>query len=191
MIEIPVNTSLTSQNVTLIDDEDYSLVSQYKWGVSGIRKNGRLWLYVQGWSYALRQKHVYLHRLILGAKKGQVVDHINGDRFDNRRSNLRICTLAENARNRIKHCATNKYKGVGAVIRDKGMGYKASIFHSGKYYWLGIFDNEIEAARAYDAAAIRLHGEFALLNFPHEKNLHEIGHTSNYKFPETSCMEAK
>jgi hypothetical protein len=98
------------------------------------------------------------------AERGEQIDHKNGNGLDNRRDNLRKATATENNRNRMKlraPCAS-KYKGVwrhydkwGAAIWDKGKSIK-----------LGRFDTEAKAAEAYDAAARRLHGEFARVNFP-------------------------
>lgn len=102
---------------------------------------------------------VYLHRLIMKAPKGMVVDHINGDRFDNRKCNLRICTQAENMRNR-KPNAGVKYKGV----RLKYSRFEARIGVGKKQIFIGKFDTEIEAAMAYNEAAVKFHGEYARLN---------------------------
>ena len=113
-------------------------------------------------------KSVYFHKLILGASNDVEVDHINLNRFDNRRSNLRIASHAENQRNRRAH-------------RDNQSGFKGVCLntHTGKYFayinadkkrtYLGSFATSVQAAKAYDDAAIILHGEFARLNFEKEK----------------------
>jgi hypothetical protein len=96
--------------------------------------------------------------------EGMVVDHINGNGLNNRRSNMRNCTRAQNSANRRpKRGAASPYKGV--FPRPDGK-FEASICHDGRKQYLGRFENEIEAARAYDKKAKELHGEFAYLNFP-------------------------
>jgi hypothetical protein len=107
-------------------------------------------------------KHKFLHRLIMGAPKGVEVDHINGEGRDNRRSNLRLCTHAENGRNSVSRTGKSQYKG---VYFDSRRGrWIARIRKDRKYHWLGSFHNEEDAARAYNLAAPKLHGEFARPN---------------------------
>ena len=95
------------------------------------------------------------------------VDHINGNPLDNRKSNLRICTNAENQRNRgVNKNNTSGYKGVCWAKQNKK--WKARIKHNGKLIHLGYYKDKEEAARAYDKKAKELHGEYAYLNFPDE-----------------------
>jgi hypothetical protein len=97
---------------------------------------------------------------------GQVVDHINGDIYDNRRSNLRLCTNAENIRNAQKRCikkATSKFKGVG--FDSNRNRWRATITVDWKTKHLGYFDSEEDAAKAYDIASEKYHGEFGRKNF--------------------------
>jgi hypothetical protein len=168
MIEIPVKSVHTqAPTVALIDDEDFEAVRKFVWTASGRVHKDNKWLYpcshVPSFGYT-----VAMHRLILPAPKGMITDHINGDRFDNRRQNLRICTKAENMRNRQKGVRTKcKYKGV----HKHGRKYLASICANSIQKVIGSFDSELDAALAYDRAAIELHGEFARLNFPLEKKL--------------------
>lgn len=106
---------------------------------------------------------VYLHRFIADAPPELHVDHINGDRLDNRRANLRVCTAAENNRNCSKQRSGGApYKGLTA----RGNKWEASICLDRTTHNLGTFADPTQAALAYDAAARRLHGEFARLNFP-------------------------
>lgn len=104
-----------------------------------------------------------MHRLIMEAKQQQKVDHINGDGLDNRKENLRFATTSENAMNK---CSTknksSSYKGVSWYKRYKK--WQAQIKFKGKSIYIGIFDTEIEAAKAYDNKAKELFGEFAKLN---------------------------
>jgi hypothetical protein len=95
------------------------------------------------------------------------IDHVNGDGLDNRRENLRVATHAQNASNRgVRVNNTSGFKGVHANHSGRGKQWFAYITTNYKRQHLGMFGTAEEAARAYDAAAVRLHGEFARLNFP-------------------------
>jgi len=151
-----------SSRVALVDDDDAPTVGGLRWQCIEPQPG---YLYVT----AKRDgRNVYLHRLVMGAKKGECVDHINGDTLDNRRANLRLCSHAENMRNRKRSKASKfPYKGIGQ--RRDGTKYVAIIRCDGKKFQLGTFDSAEAAAMAYDDAAVRLHGEFARLNFPNKK----------------------
>jgi len=108
---------------------------------------------------------VFMHRFIMGVDKNQIVDHINGNGLDNRRENLRICTRAQNQRNQKKHSTpglTSRFKGVS--LRPFGR-WATRIQVNKKQLNIGSFDTEIEAAKAYDKAAKKIHKEFCRLNF--------------------------
>ena len=125
-------------------------------------------------------KYIFMHRLIMNAPPGKVVDHFNANRQDNRRANLRLCSQAQNIRGRRKFRGTSQFKGVSWNKRIRK--WVASIFCDGKYIWLGHFGDEVEAARAYDKAARELFGEYARLNFPNRGNivLSERTHRASY-----------
>lgn len=107
-------------------------------------------------------KNVYISRQIMAPDQGMVVDHINGNTMDNRRENLRVCTVAENVRNKRKFRGTSKFKG---VCWDKSRGkWLAIIGLNGKQKNLGRFKQEFDAAKAYDNAAEVMHGKFAATN---------------------------
>lgn len=111
-----------------------------------------------------KRSSLTLHRAVLGndIPSGAVIDHINGDTLDNRRSNLRVCSQAQNMLNRVKHTAGgSRYKG---VAKRKSGRYRADIRLGGVRKYLGDYDDEESAARAYNAAAKELFGEFARLN---------------------------
>lgn len=114
---------------------------------------------------------VRLHRVILGAPKGVEVDHINGDGLDCRRENLRLATHLQNGKNRRPSVNnTSGFKGVCRNRRNVRKVWRAEIWtggrRNGRHIFLGCFETAEAAARAYDEAAIRLHGRFARLNFP-------------------------
>lgn len=143
----------------LFDEEDLPLVKQYRWtGMSN------------GWgTYAKAcapgKRTILMHRMILGITSPNVyADHINHDTLDNRRSNLRIATPSQNAYNSraSSNGKSSRFKGV-TWVRRRGR-WQAYICISGKHRHLGYFWNEVDAARAYDAAAQEFFGEFALTN---------------------------
>ena len=108
-------------------------------------------------------EHVFMHRVIAGAERGQKVDHINRDPLDNRRVNLRLCSQHQNLLNKPGNPeALSPYKGVSW----HKYAWVARITLNRKTKWLGYFRSQEEAALAYDEAAREIFGEFALLNFP-------------------------
>jgi hypothetical protein len=162
MIEI----TLTQGKVAIIDNGDLPLVSQYKWHAQKSR-DGRVYAKttLPRAHREERAKRLSMHRLIMGAPEGVLVDHRNGDTLDNRRSNLRLATNKQNNRNIRPHSDSDSpYKGVTYVKRSAC--WISKIGDGGKIYHLGYYDDPIEAARAYDQKARELFGEFANLNFP-------------------------
>jgi hypothetical protein len=130
------------------DPEDAEFIHSRKWVLSP-----------QG--YVRSGKHLVLHRHLTGAGVGQIVDHVNGDRLDNRRANLRICDrVGSNQNRRARRDSKAPFKG----ITRNGNKWLAQIMVQKRYYRLGLFETALQAARAYDAAAIRFHGAFARTN---------------------------
>ncbi len=155
---------LTQGFVTIVDNEDYEELMQYKWCASRTSP---------GYAKALRAAprdadgkthHVYMHREIMNAPKGMVVDHINHEPLDNRRANLRVCTHAQNLANQHKQRGPRSSRFKGVSWYKAGRKWCAYVNVLGRRQWLGYFDDEVLAARVYNGAAAEAFGEFALLN---------------------------
>lgn len=162
---------LTRGEKAIVDDADFESLSAYKWYVMvrpgckhaarTINRNGH-------------RSHVYMHRQVLGARHGQLVDHANRNGLDNRRENLRMCSKAENAWNGNRNIKgkTSKFKGVCLKAnRRERSPWLSTITINGKQKYVGTFKTEIEAAKAYDAAAVKFFGEFAATNFNRRENV--------------------
>jgi hypothetical protein len=151
--------NLTRGKVAIVDDHEYPWLKDFTWCAAV--KGGKF--------YAQTGKSDTMHRMIVNAKKGETVDHINGNTLDNRRENLRVCTHAQNRQNSKKISGSrnlsSKYKGVSHPSENR---WTASITVMWKTIHIGSFSTEIGAARAYDEAARKYHGVFAKLNFPQE-----------------------
>jgi hypothetical protein len=157
-IQVPISRGL----VTLIDDQDASTVLPFRWyAVPASRPVGLF--------YARRnvgRAGLFLHRALLNAAAGLVVDHINGDGLDNRRANLRVASHWQNALNSRQRVGAFGYRGVQRS--DPSCRFKAVIYIKGRATYRGGFDTPEAAARAFDAMAREHYGEFAVLNFPDE-----------------------
>lgn len=162
---IDVSTPRLPGSIVRIDSDDVPLVldGQGRWFAwLGTKASAR--------TYAKRHRLgsgdaiEYMHRLILGAAAGRFGDHRNGDGLDNRRSNLRAASHAENNRNRVGLAgATSRFKGV-SLDRKSGKWF-ACIKYERRTRSLGHYEDEIAAAQAYDTAAREHFGEFARPNF--------------------------
>lgn len=153
MREIP----LTKGKFAIVDDADFAAVSQYKWHFS------------RGYAVATpsrRGKHIFMHRLILNPPLGFQTDHVDGNGLNNRRQNLRVATCRQNQQNGRKRIlmsgrpTSSRYKGVHWHKRDKRWHVRIRD-NSGRRMWLGAFEFEDDARRAYQEAALRIHGKFA------------------------------
>lgn len=140
---------LTQGKFALVDDADFDFLSQWKWCFDG--------------RYAVRAGSIRMHRVINKTPVGRDTDHINGDKLDNRRVNLRSCLHAENTRNLLKMAGKSSiYKG---VTWDKSRNkWKAFLLKDYKAYNLGRFSSEEEAAIAYNNKAKEVFGRFSKLN---------------------------
>jgi hypothetical protein len=145
---------LTRGFVTEIDDPDFGLIARYRWHATGSGD------YIYAATKVSSRKLLYLHRLLLGAPAETSVDHINGNRLDNTRKNLRTCSHAENMRNRRTN--ENSKSGVKGVYWDARRNkWRSGIKANGIKYDLGAYQTLEDAAAAYAKAAAQLHGQFA------------------------------
>lgn len=145
---------VNGKGVAVVDDADYEAVSAHRW-------------YNHGGGYVttiIRGKVVLMHRFLMDAKPGEVIDHRNGDRRDNRRENLRRCNMSQNCAN-SKAPSTNSSGFKGVYWHKKDRRYMARIKVDYKYIYLGQYKDPVVAARVYDAAARKYFGEFAKTNF--------------------------
>lgn len=154
---------LTQGYVATVDDEDFERVSAFKW-FAVVDKSKRRTVHQVYARTKMGDRAIGLHRFLLNALPGQLVDHKNTDGLDCRRENLRLVTREQNGANRRKGIGTSsKFKGVTRWSRGR---WRAQIQSNGKMMHLGIFNHEEDAAREYDRAAKEFFGSFALLNFP-------------------------
>jgi len=165
--------TLTQGMVALVDDEDFEWLNQWKWCVNkktyakrAIYKNGEIQI-------------LLMHRDIMNAQKGMQVDHIDHNCLNNQKSNLRLCNNSQNQMNCNTKGGKSKYKGVVLKIKNRSQTLKngkiktyyyskpfyAQITVNSKKKFLGYFKTEMQAAIAYDEAAVKYFGEFANLNF--------------------------
>lgn len=154
---------LTTGGFALIDAADKPLIDSWRWTW---RRESRGYALSRQSIGGGKQKPVRLHRLILGFPTG-MIDHANGNKLDNRRCNLRLCSDSQNQANRDPLPHSSKFKGV--TVRKSTGHFEAQIWCNYKRIWLGTFSDECEAALAYDAKAIELFGDFARTNFPREQ----------------------
>lgn len=161
MKEIPLTRGL----FTLVDDEDYEALIQYKWQANSVM-GGRHFYARRNWrGEGSKPCYTLMHRAIMNAPKGMDVDHIDGDRLNNTRSNLRIVTRSQNLANRGSH-GIHGFKGIRIVPKNTNKPYGVYIGHNYKQIYLGSYSTVIEAALAYDRKAKELYGDFARLNIP-------------------------
>ena len=169
----------------LIDEEDWDRVKERFWGATGMRNgtfypkttvphpDGGMRSIGNGRTRA-KETRLPLHRFIMNCPEGMEVDHINHNKLDNRKKNLRICTRSENGKNLRKTPGhgTSQFKGVqyspkaSTMIKERSKPWLAGIGVNGTHHSLGMFATEEEAAMVYDEASRKHHGEYGVLNFP-------------------------
>lgn len=153
---------LTKGYVAIVDDGDYELVSRHAWRAR-VKKSGAVYAQTHGFRSDGKKTTLSMHRLIMGVTDSKVqIDHINGIGWDNRRSNMRTCTNAENCKNKgAQRSNTSGVKGVSWHKRDNK--WQAHITSDSKQIYLGVFETKDEAVFARQVASIKYHGEFARL----------------------------
>jgi hypothetical protein len=149
---------LTKGKYAIVDPEDYEKLIEYNW--FAVKDPHTFYAQRNG-----NGKTIKMHRQIMNPPPGLFVDHENHNGLDNRKANLQIATPAQNSRNRLKgrKKTSSRYKGVYLAKETKK--WRAAIYHNNECIHLGYFENEEDAAKAYDKAARLYHGEFASLNF--------------------------
>ncbi len=172
---LAVRYPLTQGQFALVDAQDVaSLQAHGRW--RAVRTQDR-W-YAKAHLHAGKNSYtsIAMHRFILDAPKGMQVDHINGDGLDNRRANLRLVDGHQNQMNQHAAYGRSHFKGVSAAYKG---GWRAEIRLDGKSVWLGHFSNEVDAARAYDAAARKHFKEYAAVNFPDAELMQQLEHAKD------------
>lgn len=149
---------LSQGQFTFVDDEGFEELSKYKWSF-----DGQYCAREEKMVNSKRGKKVYLHRQIMGYPLGKQIDHINLNKLDNRRENLRICTLEQQILNTNPNKRNKSgFKGVSwNKLRNK---WHAQLSIDKKSIYIGYFSTVQEAAKAYNETALKYHGEFARLN---------------------------
>jgi hypothetical protein len=152
---------LTKGKFAIVDDDDFEFVSEHKWYCNSNN------MAVYECRIDRTKIRFLMHRVIMDCPDGMEVDHINGDRLDNRKENLRIVTRHQNMLNRkVRSDSKTGYKGVEYKSdQARSRPYAAYIRIDNKKKTLGHYKTAEEAAKIYDEAALKYHGEYANLNF--------------------------
>lgn len=152
---------LTQGQVALVDDEDFERVSQRKWCAMRRRTYAQTDVF---WAMTrIGQEIVSMHAFLLGNRQGYVIDHLDGQPLNNCRGNLRHATKSQNGSKNLSTLQRHNTSGVRGVVRHRRR-WLARIRVNGRLIHIGYFTDKLEAAKAYNAAAIKYHGEFATLN---------------------------
>lgn len=159
MRKILVHSGTHGNKFAFIDDEDYDIISKYRWWRGGC---GKKYAFTTIYNGHNKKKHHSMHRMIMKYPK-LGIDHIDGDTFNNQKSNFRICTQAQNTCNKAIQ-SNNKSGFKGVYFCNKLKKFRAGISINQHSKYLGTFDTSMEAAKAYNKSALENYGEFAKLN---------------------------
>lgn len=181
-----VRIPLTKGQYAIVDADDYRWLKWWRWCVAA-NSGQRNYAVRRGRDYDGKKRLIWMHRMIMDAPADLVVDHVNGNGLDNRKCNLRLCTQADNCRNRSRRkgngTVQSMYRGVTLCSRTKE-AWVAAISVSGRGVHLGRYRTQESAAKAYDSAATLLGYTTARLHFPNDviraRSLSEIVARSDY-----------
>lgn len=157
--------SLTKGYETMVDDHLYPHLSKFKWfalenGVWGVRAARQRTIGKK------KQECIMMHREIMAAKRGEIIDHIDRNPLNNQVGNLRRVTPSQSNMNRKTKHGSSRYKGVYRKRCGTGYRWAAQIRFMGKSRHIGYYKEESDAAKAYDHVALQVAGQYACLNFP-------------------------
>ena len=155
---------LTQGKVALVDDEDFEYLNQWKWYAHTSKKSNTFYAARNSLKINGRTKRIKMHTFIYDKNNSEIlIDHINNNGLDNRKSNLRICNHNQNQQNKLIYKSnTSGYKGVFWHKAANKWGSRIGL--NCKIIYLGVYKNKIDAAKSYNEAAIKFYGEFAKLN---------------------------
>lgn len=159
-MELKIVSPKYGEFIVLYDDEDHGKILKHTWGIS---KYGNNFYAKTMIGEKNKQKILYLHRFILNAKYGDIIDHKDNNTLNNKKSNIRFCSHQNNMMNRKpEKNSSSKFKGI--YYNKNSNLWHSQIYKNFKKIHLGYFENEIDAALAYNGAAKYLFGKYAYLN---------------------------
>lgn len=153
------DVTLSTGQVAIVDEADLERLRPYRW-------HGEQWRSDGSWYAATYHRHgrITMHRLLLDARPGEIIDHINGNGLDNRRSNLRLCSHDQNMHN-VHQPSRSKHGYFGVKFDARCGKWIAGIKANNRTRYLGAYDSPEQAAAAYDGASRALFGPNSTLNF--------------------------